>query len=87
MTTSKLGQSNARHARRQTEAHHFTIGQLVRLKDGLTRTPATAVTYRVTGVLPPRGDTPQYRIHNGEERYERVTTQDHLEPVDAIQSS
>jgi hypothetical protein len=38
--------------------------------------------YRITGKLPPRGDSLQYRIRNDDERHERVTTQDSLEPVD-----
>ena len=42
--------------------------------------------YRITGTLPARGDSLQYRIRNDDERHERVTTQDSLEPVDMLQS-
>ena len=37
--------------------------------------------FRITAKLPPRGSSPQYRIRNDEERHERVTTQDDLEPA------
>lgn len=37
--------------------------------------------YHITGTLPPQGGSPQYRIRNDDERHERVTTQDNLEPV------
>jgi hypothetical protein len=42
--------------------------------------------YRITGTLPGRGDSLQYRIRNDDERHERVTTQDNLEAVDMSQS-
>lgn len=84
MTTSKLGQS-ARHIRRQPVAHRFAVGQLVRLKNGYSRTLTPAAIYHVTGMLPPRDNSPQYRIRNDEERHERVTTQDDLEPVNTVQ--
>mgnify|MGYP001557426516 CR=1 FL=1 len=35
----------------------------------------------ITGTLPPRGVSPQYRIRNADECHERVTTQESIEPV------
>jgi len=73
---------NARPVRREAAIHIFSIGQTVRLLSGFGTAPKTAEIYRVTGTLPPRGDSPQYRIRNDAERHERVATQDSLEPVD-----
>lgn len=67
---------------RGTATHRFAVGQAVRLKDGFGRPPLPGDVYHITGTLPPRGDSPQYRIRNDDERHERVTTQDSLEPVD-----
>ena len=47
----------------------------------------SADIYHITATLPPRGNSPQYRIRNDEERHERVTTQDDLEPVAISQPS
>jgi hypothetical protein len=69
----------------EAQTHVFIIGQAVRLKDRFAR-PSTHDIYRITATLPPRGDSLQYRIRNNDERYERVTTQDSLEPVDILQS-
>ena len=67
--------------RRDTATHLFTVGQTVRLKGGFGRPALPGDIYHITGTLPPRGDSPQYRIRNDDERHERVTTQDDLEPV------
>jgi hypothetical protein len=63
-----------------TAAHLYKVGQAVRLKSGLG---VSAVIYRITATIPPRGDSLQYRIRSDEERHERVTTQDNIEPVRA----
>jgi len=59
--------------------HLFTIGQTVRLKGSYGRPPRSAEIFRITGTLPPAGNSPQYRIRNDEEHHERVATQDNLE--------
>jgi hypothetical protein len=74
-------QRNARPIRHETATHLFTMGQIVRLKGGFALPSQSVVTYRITGTLPPRGDSLQYRIRNDDEHYERVATQDSLEPV------
>jgi hypothetical protein len=66
--------------------HIFTIGQTVRLKGSFGTFSKIAEIYHITGTLPPRGGSPQYRIRNDDERHERVTTQDSLEPVRLSQS-
>lgn len=66
--------------------HLFNIGQAVRLKDGFIGSAMPADVYRITGTLPPLGVSLQYRIRNKDERYERVTTQDSIEPVGTSQS-
>ena len=85
MTATSTSQRNRRFPR-DTPAHLFAVGQIVRLKGGFKRPALPGDIYHITGTLPPRGDSPQYRIRNDEERHERVTTQDDLEPVSISQS-
>jgi hypothetical protein len=81
MMDSTILQRNARPIRYEATTHLFTAGQIVRLKDGFRLPSQSADTYRITGMLPPRGDSQQYRIRNDDEHFERVATQDSLEPV------
>ena len=81
MTALSLVQRN-RPIRRATAKHLFTIGQAVRLKGGFGTSPKFGDIYRITGTLPARDNSPQYRVRNEDERHERVTTEDDLEPVD-----
>lgn len=71
----------SRPARQEAPAHLFTVGQAVRLKGGFVRPVSPADIDHITGRLPARGDSLQYRIRNDDERHERVTTQDSLEPI------
>jgi hypothetical protein len=66
---------------RNAVKHLFSIGQSVRLKGGFQTSPKLEDVYRITATLPPRDNLFQYRIRHDEERHERVTTQDCLEPV------
>ena len=63
------------------ETHIFKIGQAVRMKahTGI----GARIRYRVTGTLPARGNSPQYRIRNSDEDHERVVTQDLIEETNA----
>ena len=74
-------QRKTRPIRHEAATHLFATGQIVRLKDGFGLQSQSAATYRITAMLPPRGDSLQYRIRNDDELYERVATQDGLEPV------
>jgi hypothetical protein len=65
-------------------AHRFAIGQSVRLRGGFGTPLNTAEVYRITGTLPARDNSPQYRMRNDEERHERVTTEDNLEEAPVI---
>ena len=85
MTSTNSIQRTARPSRRQSPMHLFTVGQVVRMKGGFARPALPADIYHITGTLPPRGDSLQYRIRNDGERHERVTTQDSLEPVNTPQ--
>jgi len=87
MTTMSIQRRAGHTNRRAMPMHLFTIGQAVRLRGNFGTFPKTSEVYRVTGTLPPRGDSPQYRIRNDEERHERVATQDSLEPIRPSQSS
>ena len=69
----------ARQARPDAAKHLFAVGQTVRLKSG-TATRANEI-YAVTATLPERDSALQYRIHNVEERHERVVSQDQLVPA------
>jgi hypothetical protein len=81
MMDSNPLQHNAHPLRHEAATHLFAIGQIVRLKGGFGLQSQSADTYHITGMLPPTGDSQQYRIRNDDERYERVATQDSLEPV------
>ncbi len=71
----------ARHARQEAPTHRFAVGEIVRLKGGFRSSALPADIYQITATLPAMGDIPQYRIRNDDERHERMTTQDSLEPV------
>ena len=64
-------------------AHRFVIGQSVRLRGRFGLPLDTAEMFRITATLPARDNSPQYRMRNDDERYERVTTEDNLEEVPA----
>lgn len=81
MMDSPTPQPKARPVRHEVAPHLFTTGQIVRLKDGFSLQSQSVATYRITAVLPPKGDSLQYRIRNDNEVYERVATQASLEPV------
>jgi hypothetical protein len=81
MISTHTLQRSRRPIRRDAATHLFAVGQAVRLKGGFGRPNLPSEIYHVTATLPPRGDSLQYRIRNDDERYERVTTQDSLEPV------
>lgn len=81
MTATTFPHRNSRPIRREAASHLFVVGQLVRLKSGFKQSLNASDIYRITATLPPRGNSPQYRIRNDEERYERVATQDSLEQV------
>ncbi|MDN2580218.1 hypothetical protein [Aquibium sp. ELW1220] len=83
MTVSplKVAVRDASTARREPATHLFAVGQAVRFKGGFGLKAGPTEIFRVTRTLPPRGNSPQYRIRNEEERHERVTSQDDLEGV------
>jgi len=86
MTSTSFIQRTARQFRREVPTHLFAVGQSVKLKGGFPRPALAGDIYRITGTLPPRGNSLQYRIRNEDERHERVTTEDSLEPVGMQQS-
>jgi hypothetical protein len=81
MTSIHTLRRGHRPIRRDAATHLFAVGQAVRLKGGFGSPTVPPGIYHVTATLPPRGDSLQYRIRNDDERHERVTTQDSLEPV------
>lgn len=81
MNPTTSSRYSMRPVRRQAPTHLFAVGQNVRLKGSLASAALPASIYQITAMLPPTGDALQYRIRNGEERHERVTTQDSLEAI------
>lgn len=81
MTYTSARQPGTRSIRPAAATHLFAVGQAVRLRRSFGSSLTTSEVYCITGTLPPRGDSPQYSIRNDDERHERVTTQDKLEPV------
>lgn len=71
---------------RPLTSHIFAVGQAVRLKGNKTPQSQAGI-YHVTGTMPPRGTSPQYRIRHENERHERVATQDELEAVKSASGS
>ena len=61
--------------------HRFAIGQSVRLKGTIAMSLQTSDMFRITGRMPARDWSPQYRISNDEGRHERVAEQNNLEEV------
>lgn len=87
MIYTSARQPGVRFVRPAPATHLFAIGQAVRLRGNFGTFPKTSEIYHITGTLPARGDSLQYRIRNDDERHERVATQDSLEPVRPSQSS
>jgi hypothetical protein len=84
--TAEMQRSGSRN-RPDVSVHRFEVGQAVRLKGSFVKFVAgTSDVYRITGTLPPKENSPQYRIRNEGERHERVTTQDDIEAVDISQA-
>ena len=61
--------------------HRFDIGQSVRLKGTIGMALQTGDMFRITGRMPARDWSPQYRISNDEGRHERVAEENNLEEV------
>lgn len=61
--------------------HLYAVGQLVRLKGGFMPRSKTAGVYHITGLLPDKERSPQYRIRSASEIHERVASQDNLESL------
>jgi hypothetical protein len=81
MTPTSFMRHSRRPPRRETALHLYAVGQAVRLRGRLGSFTEGGEIYHITGTLPPKGGSPQYRIRNDGERHERVTTQDSLELV------
>jgi hypothetical protein len=87
MNAPNLSRRITRPMRADAPTHLYAVGQAVRLKGGFVRRSLGASIYHITGTLPSRGELPQYRIRNDDERHERVATQDSLEPVSTSSGS
>ncbi|RUT97557.1 hypothetical protein EOD23_28510 [Mesorhizobium sp. USDA-HM6] len=81
MIATRSERLNSRLARREPATHRYALGQSVRLKASFNTGPESREIYQITGRLPARGDSLQYRIRSETERHERMATEDNLEPV------
>ena len=61
--------------------HRFSVGQPVRLPNRLGMLKTDELVFTVTGKMPAKDRSPQYRIRSDEERHERVVTEDMLQAV------
>jgi hypothetical protein len=66
--------------------HRFAIGQSVRLKGAVAMSFQTGGMFRITGRMPARDWSPQYRISDDEGRHERVAEESNLEEVSVAPS-
>jgi hypothetical protein len=62
--------------------HRYSVGQTVLLTQSFLLAASRGEVYTITAILPERDNSPQYRIRSDDERHERVTTEDALEPVE-----
>jgi len=83
---TSLMQRKARPIQHGAPARLFGIGQAVRLKGSFGTLAKTTEVYHVTGTLPPKENSPQYRIRSDAEPHERVVTEDRLEPAGTLVS-
>jgi len=83
MTVTKRPDRPAPVPRRAGATHLFTVGQSVRLKKNPEEHTRGVEIYRITGTMPAQGNSLQYRIRSDQERYDRVVTEDNLEPLRA----
>lgn len=74
---------SARYRAPERPAHALAVGQFVKMNGLLGRSE----TYLITGTMPARNNSPQYRIRNDGERYERVATEDVLVLVEPSAAS
>jgi hypothetical protein len=65
----------------QMHEHRFSIGQSVRMPNRLGTLKTDDLLFTVTGKMPAKDRSPQYRIRSEEERHERVVTEDMLEAI------
>jgi hypothetical protein len=61
--------------------HRFAVGQSVRMKGTIAMSLQTGDKFRITGRMPARDWSPQYRIRNDVERHERVAEENNLEEI------
>jgi hypothetical protein len=87
MNASNIQRRATRPIRHGAAPHLYAVGQAVRFKGGFAPKSQSAGIYRITATLPPQAESPQYRIRNDDERHERMTTEDKLEPVSATSAS
>ena len=80
MSPREINEPTSGPFRRGPAVHLYNVGQAVRLNSEFIHPFMTEGIYHIVCTLPPSRGVPQYRIRNHSEGYERVTTQDQLEP-------
>ncbi|MEA1671924.1 hypothetical protein [Nitrospirillum sp. BR 11163] len=81
MTSPNFRQHDASSHHRGPATHIFAVGQFVHLKLRFGQPLRFADIYRITGTLPARDESPQYRIRSDSEPHERMVAQNGLLPA------
>lgn len=66
-----------------TGVHAFGVGQSVRLRGGFPQRSHKVDVYQIIALLPPLGESPQYRIRSAAEPHDRIATEETLDAVAA----
>ena len=60
------------------DEHKYSIGQIVSLTRGFGYSQNVATAFEIIAQLPTNGTQFQYRIRNGDEKFERVAAENEL---------
>ncbi len=60
------------------DAHKYSIGQIVSLTRGFGYSQDITASFEIIGQLPTNGAHFQYRIRNGDEKFERIAAENEL---------
>lgn len=87
MTIHSKHKINRRPMTNGAATHLYVIGQTVKPRRSLPMSVGhPAEIYHITAALPASGDVLQYRIRSDNENFDRVVTQDLVEPAVSRQS-
>ncbi len=62
-----------------SDPHKYKVGQSVRYTSNAMRRFGANSSYKIVKLLPPEGDTQQYRIKSSSEAHERIAKENELD--------